>query len=119
MSRASAVNLTLRVIMETGVVAGLAYWGIRTGDTAAAKAALGLTAPLIGFGIWGALDFRQAGPHAESLRLAKNWCSPASQPQRSTRPDSMCSVQPSRPCRSPTTSSCTRSVNGCSSPGQT
>ena len=71
MSPASAVNLGLRVIMETGVVAGLAYWGVHTGDTAAAKAALGIGAPLVGFGIWGALDFRDAGPHAEALRLAE------------------------------------------------
>ena len=64
MSPASAVNLTLRVIMEAGVVAGLLYWGIHTGDSAAGKAALG-------FGVWGALDFRRAGRYAEGLRLAE------------------------------------------------
>lgn len=71
MSRPSLVNLTLRVVMETGIVAGLAYWGVHTGDTTASKIALGISAPLVGFGIWGALDFRHAGPHAESLRLAE------------------------------------------------
>lgn len=57
--------------MEIGVVAGLAYWGLHSGETAAAKAALGIGAPLIGFGIWGALDFRQAARHAEALRLVQ------------------------------------------------
>ena len=71
MSPASAVNLTLRVIMEAGVVAGLVYWGIHTGDSAAGKAALGIGAPVLGFGVWGALDFRRAGRYAEGLRLAE------------------------------------------------
>ena len=71
MSSASAVNLTLRAVMEAGIVAGLAYWGVHTGDTTAASIALGVAAPLVGFGIWGALDFRDAGRYAEPLRLAE------------------------------------------------
>jgi hypothetical protein len=67
----SAVNLGLRVLMETGLVAGLAYWGARTGDTTAAKLLLGIGAPLVGFGIWGALDFRNVGSHAEAMRLTQ------------------------------------------------
>jgi Protein of unknown function (DUF2568) len=69
MKPASFVNLTLRVLTETGIVGGLAYWGVRTGDTTAAKVLLGIGAPLIGFGIWGAVDFRGAARHAELLRL--------------------------------------------------
>jgi hypothetical protein len=69
LSPASALNLALRVVTETGVVAGLAYWGVHAGDTPAAKAALGIGAPLVGFGVWGALDFRRAGRFAEPLRL--------------------------------------------------
>lgn len=61
--------LVLRVAMEVGVVAGLAAWGISTGDGATAKILLGAGAPVVGFGIWGAVDFRQAGRAAEPLRL--------------------------------------------------
>ena len=57
--------------MEAGVVAALAYWGASTGGTTAAKVALGLAAPLVGFGFWGAVDFHQAGRLAEPLRLAQ------------------------------------------------
>jgi hypothetical protein len=63
------INLGLRALMEFGVVAGLAYWGIETGDSTAAKVLLGVGAPAVGFGIWGAVDFRSAGRHAELLRL--------------------------------------------------
>ncbi len=52
-------------------MAGLAYWGVHTGDSTAAKVALGIVAPLVGFGIWGAIDFRQAGRLAEPLRLVE------------------------------------------------
>jgi hypothetical protein len=71
MSPASALNLTLRVATETGVVVGLAYWGVHTGETTAAKVALGVGAPMFGFGTWGALDFRWAGRRAEVLRLGE------------------------------------------------
>ncbi len=66
-----AVPLTLRAVMEAGIVAGLAYWGYETGGGAAAKALLGIGAPLAGFGIWGAVDFRWAGSLAEPLRLVE------------------------------------------------
>ncbi len=69
MSAASAMNLGLRVLMESGLVAGFAYWGVHTGETTAAKVVLGVGAPVVGFGIWGAVDFRGAGRHAEALRL--------------------------------------------------
>lgn len=48
-----AFNLALRGMMEAGIVAGLGYWGVRTGHSAAGKAALGLGVPLVGFGVWG------------------------------------------------------------------
>ena len=69
LSPASAVNLALRVLMEIGIVAGLAYWGFHIGHTTAAEVGLGIAAPVVGFGVWGALDFRDAGAHAELLRL--------------------------------------------------
>ena len=64
-------NLAVRGLMEAGIVAGLAYWGFRTGESAATKVMFGVGAPLVGFGIWGAVDFRRAGRVAEWLRLAE------------------------------------------------
>jgi hypothetical protein len=61
--------LSLRVLMEIGVVAALAFWGAHFGGTTAEKIALGIAAPAIGFGFWGAIDFHQAGRLAEPLRL--------------------------------------------------
>ncbi len=66
-----ALTLVLRVTMELGIVAALAYWGVQTGAATPTKALLGIAAPLVGFGIWGAIDFRRAGAMAEPLRLAE------------------------------------------------
>jgi hypothetical protein len=63
------VTLGLRVLLEAGIVAGLAYWGVHTGDTTGGRVLRGIAAPLIGFGFWGAVDFRRAGRLAEPLRL--------------------------------------------------
>lgn len=63
--------LTLRVLMEIGIVAALAYWGVHTGGSTGAKILLGLGAPAAGFGFWGAVDFHSAGRLAESLRLVQ------------------------------------------------
>lgn len=71
LSPASAINLALRVTTGCGVVAGLFYWGIHTGDTTPEKAALGLLAPALGFGVWGTIDFRRAGRMAEAFRLVE------------------------------------------------
>ena len=65
------LNLGLRAVMETGVVAGLAYWGYQTGSGSIAKVALAVGAPVLGFGFWGAVDFHQAGRAAEPLRLVQ------------------------------------------------
>ena len=69
--RLQALTLVLRVTMELGIVAALAYWGVQTGAATPTKALLGIAAPLVGFGIWGAIDFRRAGAMAELLRLAE------------------------------------------------
>ena len=71
MTPSQRLNLALRVCLEVGIVAALAYWGIETGESTLAKALLGIGAPLVGFGIWGAVDFRGAGRAAEPLRLAE------------------------------------------------
>ena len=69
MTRAQVVLLALRVTMETGIVAGLAWWGFHMGNGGALAIALAVLAPAIGFGVWGAVDFHQAGRYAEPLRL--------------------------------------------------
>lgn len=66
-----AVLLPMRAAMEAGVVAGLAYWGYRAGGGTGSRILLALGTPLIGFGLWGAVDFRWAGRLAESLRLVE------------------------------------------------
>ena len=65
------VTLALRALLETGVVAGLALWGVHIGHGAPASVALGVAAPAVGFGVWGAIDFRHAGRRAEALRLTE------------------------------------------------
>ena len=62
-------NVGLRAIMELGIVIALGYWGYKTGESTSAKILLSIAAPLIGFGIWGLVDFRNAGAFAEPLRL--------------------------------------------------
>lgn len=69
MTKSRRVTLGLRVLVETGVVAALAYWGYWTGESIAMKVVLGVGAPLVGFGIWGTVDFHQFRRLAEPLRL--------------------------------------------------
>jgi hypothetical protein len=65
------VTLALRVTMEAAIVAALAMWGYHAGPDAVGKLVLALAAPAIGFGLWGTVDFRQAGRFAEALRLVQ------------------------------------------------
>jgi len=62
-------NIGLRGLMELGIVIAFGYWGYKTGDGTGTKILLGIGAPLIGFGFWGLVDFRNAGSLAEPLRL--------------------------------------------------
>lgn len=62
-------NLTLRGLMEFGIIVALGYWGFYTGSTVFTKILLGLGTPLLVFGFWSLVDFHQAGPFAEPLRL--------------------------------------------------
>ena len=55
--------------MELGIVMALGYWGYKTGDNATTKTLLLIGTPLLGFGVWGVVDFRQAGSLAEPFRL--------------------------------------------------
>jgi hypothetical protein len=69
--RLQSLTLVLRVTMEVGIIAALAYWGVQTGAATPTKALLGIAAPLVGFGIWGLVDFRGSGALAEPLRLGE------------------------------------------------
>ena len=71
MTAVELVTLVLRVLMETWVVAGFAWWGYRIGHTPPSSVLLAIAAPVIGFGIWGAVDFHQLGRAAEPLRLVE------------------------------------------------
>ena len=64
------INLALRGLMELGIVAALATWGVNAGPGPASKALLGIGAPVLLFGFWGAVDFRRAAL-GEVLRLAQ------------------------------------------------
>jgi hypothetical protein len=67
----SRINLALRAFMELGMVAGLAYWGYQAGTSAAEKVFLAILIPVLVFGFWGLVDFRQVGRFAEALRLVQ------------------------------------------------
>ena len=62
-------NVILRGLMEVGIVAALGYWGYQTGNSPLTRVLLAVLAPVIIFGFWGLVDFRNAGPLAEGLRL--------------------------------------------------
>ena len=64
-------NLALRALMEVGIVVALGYWGFQTGTNMGMKVVLGVGAPVLGFGFWGLVDFHQAGPLSEPLRLSE------------------------------------------------
>jgi hypothetical protein len=63
------LNVGLRAIMELGIVISLGVWGYQASDSAVMKIILCLAAPLIGFGFWGLVDFRNFGSLSEPLRL--------------------------------------------------
>ena len=69
MSKSQGFNLALRAVMELGIVLAFGYWGYQAGDGTAMKILLAITAPIVGFGFWGAVDFHQAGRLSEPLRL--------------------------------------------------
>ncbi len=71
MRRRDLFNLILRVTMECGVVAALAWWGVHTGTSTVTKIVYGIGTPAVGFGVWGAVDFHQLGRVAEPVRLVE------------------------------------------------
>jgi Protein of unknown function (DUF2568) len=69
MTLAQSVLLTLRGVLEAGVVVGLTWWGYVVAGGGAPGVLVAVLAPLVGFGFWGAVDFHRAGALAEPLRL--------------------------------------------------
>jgi hypothetical protein len=57
--------------MEIGIVCALGYWGYQSAGAPWSRILLAVAAPVLGFGFWGAVDFRQAGRWAEPLRLTQ------------------------------------------------
>ena len=48
-----SANLALAFLLELGILAALAYWGVRTGDGLGMQIVLGLGAPLLVAVVWG------------------------------------------------------------------
>jgi hypothetical protein len=70
-----ALALTVRFLLELAALGALAWWGVRTGQTAALKVALGVGAPLAAAVVWGAFvapkaAFAVPGPVHAALQLA-------------------------------------------------
>lgn len=65
------INLTLRAIMETGIVLAFGYWGYHLANSAFLKILLMILIPLLVFGFWGMVDFHNFGRYAEPLRLTQ------------------------------------------------
>jgi hypothetical protein len=63
------LNLTLRAVMEAGIVGGLAYWGLQFGETTLTKITFCISAPALIFGFWGLYDFHNFGKWSEFFRL--------------------------------------------------
>jgi hypothetical protein len=62
-------NVFLRGLMEFSIILAFGYWGYHAGSTTGAELLLAIGAPLLGFGFWSLIDFRQAGTMSEPLRL--------------------------------------------------
>ncbi|HKJ45665.1 MAG TPA: YrdB family protein [Balneolales bacterium] len=71
MSKLSWFNLSLRGIMEAGIVLGLGFWGYQTGESTITRLIFSVLIPVMGFGFWGLIDFHQFGRYAEALRLVQ------------------------------------------------
>ena len=72
---ADAATLTIRFLLELCALGALAWWGVRTGQSAPMKALLGAGAPLAAAVLWGAFVSPKAsvavpGPVHAGLQLA-------------------------------------------------
>lgn len=62
-------NLTLRSLMEIGILAGLGYWGFQAGKGITMKIILSISVPAIIFGFCSLVDFQKVKNYSEILRL--------------------------------------------------
>ncbi len=65
------INLTLRGLMELGIVIAFAQWGYHMGKTTGFSVLLSITAPLVMFSIWSLFDFRNVVSTPEPFRLVQ------------------------------------------------
>jgi len=65
------VTLIARVTMETAVIVAFAVWGYHVGTGSAGSIVLAVLVPLVGFGVWGVVDFHQFDRFGEPLRLVE------------------------------------------------
>lgn len=65
------INLTLRGLMELGIVIAFAQWGYHTGKTIGYSVFLSIIAPLVMFSIWSLFDFRNVVSTPEPFRLVQ------------------------------------------------
>jgi hypothetical protein len=65
------VLLATRATMEGSLVAAFAWWGWRHGGSTTGSVVWAVATPALGFGVWGAIDFRRAGSMGELLRLVE------------------------------------------------
>lgn len=64
-------NVTLRAVMEAGIIFAAGYWGYQAGSTPFTKILLMIITPVFLFGFWGLVDFHKAGKFGESFRLVE------------------------------------------------
>lgn len=57
--------------MEAGIVFAFLFWGYHVGKNIAIKILLAIAAPVVGFGFWGIVDFRNSERYAEIYRLVQ------------------------------------------------
>jgi hypothetical protein len=67
------INLTLRAIMEAGILLAFGYWSYHFTNRTSIKILLAIVVPLFVFGFWGLVDFHQFGRMAEPLRLVQEF----------------------------------------------
>jgi len=71
LTNAQKINLTLRAVLEFGIVIALGIWGYHSGTTGATSIVFLILFPIVGFGIWGSVDFSQFEQTGEYFRLVE------------------------------------------------
>ena len=69
LTKSQRLNLLLRAILEISIILALAFWGYSTGNNTLSRIIFLILFPMVGFGIWGAIDFHQFSKYGEYFRL--------------------------------------------------